>query len=391
MISWWGILLTLVLPVIIYLVFFWRIHWVRHLDTKKKAYYTAVKLRNIRDANPVYPNGWFAILDSHELKKEEVKHVTALGETFAVYRTKNGDVHILDAYCPHLGANMAEGGKVVGNCLHCPFHDWSFRPDGECNNVPYSEKIPPNARVRAWKSLEVNNLIFVWYHAEMEDPEWFPQPIAQIADNSYWCQGRNEYLINSHIQEVPENGADWAHLTALHGPGMFLGSYLPCLSRHSWTDTDWKPRPDHLPEEVPARPHQAFAALSHTLILFDKFSLMHLRVMAEQIGPGYVELIMNTSLGKMFIIQTVTPIEPFLLRVTHSVYSTPWNALFGKIIFLGECFMFERDVHVWNHKVFLKNPLLLPEEKKIKAFRKWYKQFYSANSPTYQSIKSLEW
>jgi phenylpropionate dioxygenase-like ring-hydroxylating dioxygenase large terminal subunit len=43
----------------------------------------------------------------------------AVGKVFAVFRGEDGKVAILDAYCVHLGANMAVGGKVVGNCLVC--------------------------------------------------------------------------------------------------------------------------------------------------------------------------------------------------------------------------------------------------------------------------------
>ena len=53
-----------------------------------------------------------------------------------------GIVRIVDAYCPHLGANMAAGGKVVrSDCLECPFHGWKF--DGETGklvDIPYSKK-----------------------------------------------------------------------------------------------------------------------------------------------------------------------------------------------------------------------------------------------------------
>lgn len=36
---------------------------------------------------------------------------------------------------------MAEGGRVNGDCLECPFHGWSFRgEDGNCDNIPYTEK-----------------------------------------------------------------------------------------------------------------------------------------------------------------------------------------------------------------------------------------------------------
>lgn len=56
-----------------------------------------------------------------------------------VFRTEKGVPHVFDAYCPHLGANLGVGGIVRGDCIECPFHQWSFRgSDGECINVPYS-------------------------------------------------------------------------------------------------------------------------------------------------------------------------------------------------------------------------------------------------------------
>lgn len=47
-----------------------------------------VHLRNrkIGEIPPVYPNGWFCLLESSQLKKGQVKHVAALGENFAVFR-----------------------------------------------------------------------------------------------------------------------------------------------------------------------------------------------------------------------------------------------------------------------------------------------------------------
>lgn len=48
----------------------------------------------------------------------------------------------MDAYCPHLGANMAVGGKVVNtDCLECPFHGWQFSGEtGKLVNIPYAKK-----------------------------------------------------------------------------------------------------------------------------------------------------------------------------------------------------------------------------------------------------------
>lgn len=63
------------------------------------------------------------------------------GENFAVFRSKNGVCHVLDAYCPHVGANMAVGGRVFDDCLECPFHGWRFSgTTGKCVSLPFMDK-----------------------------------------------------------------------------------------------------------------------------------------------------------------------------------------------------------------------------------------------------------
>lgn len=36
--------------------------------------------RNIGNLPPVFPNGWFAIVDSNDVAKKQVKHIAALGK-----------------------------------------------------------------------------------------------------------------------------------------------------------------------------------------------------------------------------------------------------------------------------------------------------------------------
>ncbi|KAF7997096.1 hypothetical protein HCN44_005373 [Aphidius gifuensis] len=359
--------------------------------------------RKIGELPPVYPNGWFALLESYQLAKEQVKHIAVLGENFAVFRTKNGDVKIIDAYCPHLGANMAEGGRIIDDCLECPFHNWTFRGDGECQSIPYAEKIPPLARTRAWKSCEINNIIFVWYHAELANPDWMPMSLEKISSGNWWYHGRNEYLINCHIQEIPENGADIAHLNAVHGPAMIISKIFPSFARHSWSGASWSLKNHEFNENKTSAginintydnitdKHRAIVTLNHSFSIFEKYSILCLKIRGEQIGPGYVELFLETSIGTVCILQTVTPIDKLVQRVVHMIYSPPLLGPYARVIFIGECLMFQRDVNVWNKKKFQKRPTLVREDKTIISFRKWYSQFYSENSPTYNSVKSLDW
>lgn len=127
-------------------------------------------------------------------------------------------------------------------------------------------------------------------------------------------------------------------------------------------------------------------------MLFGKLSILNLDVVATQVGPGYVELHLKSSFGSIWVVQTVTPLQPMLQKVVHMVYAPIMLAPYARLTVVGESIMFERDVRVWNYKKYLDNPLLVQEDRLIKGFRRWYKQFYTENSPTYQSCKeTLKW
>jgi nitrite reductase/ring-hydroxylating ferredoxin subunit len=74
-----------------------------------------------------FVNGWFRVMSCDELSAGNVKYIAANGRHLAVFRgDSDNKVKCIDAHCIHLGANMAIGGKVVNNCLECPFHRWTF-------------------------------------------------------------------------------------------------------------------------------------------------------------------------------------------------------------------------------------------------------------------------
>ena len=90
---------------------------------------------------PFYPNGWLPVLEARDLKKSEVKTVFAFGNDLIAFRGVSGKVYVLDAYCPHLGANLGVGGTVMGEEIKCPFHGWKFNNEGKCTEVPGIESI----------------------------------------------------------------------------------------------------------------------------------------------------------------------------------------------------------------------------------------------------------
>ncbi|XP_031569651.1 cholesterol 7-desaturase-like isoform X2 [Actinia tenebrosa] len=344
---------------------------------------------------PVYPNGWFHVLNSWEVGTSEVKFVSCLGEHLAVFRGEDGVAHIVDAYCPHLGANLAIGGQVVGNCIQCPFHGWEFEgDDGKCTKIPYSKNIPAVAKIKSWPCLERNESIMLWYHAEGAESSWIPEDLNGIQSGKWVYRGRTTHQVNAHIQEIPENGADLNHLDHLHGSPFLAGTDLRYtftskwleVMRHSW-DGSWSVDEDNK--------HVGKLTLKHEIVVFGfRIPLLDFYLCAKQTGPGIVHMHFSTIFGDGIMIHTVTPEEPLIQRVEHKIYwSRFMPAIVAKFYLYAESIQIERDIMIWNYKRYEAKPLLVKEDNLIGKHRRWYSQFYSENSPQYPAIKNnhLDW
>uniref|UniRef100_A0A3Q0SWV9 cholesterol 7-desaturase n=1 Tax=Amphilophus citrinellus TaxID=61819 RepID=A0A3Q0SWV9_AMPCI len=343
--------------------------------------------RKIGELPPVYPNGWYRVLDSHMMDSGEVKNVSILGEQVAVFRGHDGKPYVVDAYCPHLGANLAVGGRVFGKCIECPFHGWRFQgDDGKCVKIPYSEKVPEFARVHSWPTCEVNKQILVWFHCDGEEPQWTVPEQQEITKDEWVYRGRTEHFINAHIQEIPENAADIAHLSHLHTPGMLSGADLRYTNSKIWEFVrhDWKVEWE--PESEPNE-HCSQMFVKHALTVFGcHWPILDVHVVARQVGPGIVFLqFEQTFLGRGVIMHCVTPVEPLLQCVTHTIfYQSNIPPVVPKFILKVESIQFERDVMIWNNKKYVSKPLLVKEDSAIQKHRRWFGQFYSENSPRLQ-------
>ncbi|XP_026833154.1 cholesterol 7-desaturase isoform X3 [Drosophila erecta] len=288
------------------------------------------------------------------------------------------------------GANLGVGGSVVDDCVICPFHKWSFRgTDGLCINIPYSTSVPKGSKVKKWISKEVDGFIFIWYHAEPTELPWdLPLPMGEV-DNTFIYHGHNEFYINCHIQEIPENGADIAHFNAIHKNSFLNDTWVQKKSVFGLGSHNWKARWSPF---VGKLKYLAEVNLSHTLQLFGKFCCFRMEVSGKQIGPSCVCLEVNSyTFGKIIVFQYITPIEPLFQKVVHQFYGPRWIAPLMKIFIYGESLMFERDINIWNHKVFHRNPILAKEDTSIKKFRLWFSQFYSSNSKSYSEATNMGW
>ncbi len=166
---------------------------------------------------PRYPRGWFQVAYSDELKAGEVQPLKYFGVELVMFRTEDGEVSVLDAFCPHMGAHLGYGGKVDGDGIVCPFHAWKFNGEGKCTEVPYAEHLPRKANITTWPVHEVNGLIMVWHDIEGKEPEWEIPEIPEWNNDAWTPYWKQRWKMRTHNQDMCENVVDKAHFRYVHG------------------------------------------------------------------------------------------------------------------------------------------------------------------------------
>jgi phenylpropionate dioxygenase-like ring-hydroxylating dioxygenase large terminal subunit len=109
------------------------------------------------------PAGWYLAALSEELGASAVLSLQRWGRALVLFRNQAGQAHLLAAHCPHLGAHLGHGGRVSGEQLVCPFHGWEFEGGGRCARIPYADRVPARASLRAWPLLERDGLLMAWF------------------------------------------------------------------------------------------------------------------------------------------------------------------------------------------------------------------------------------
>jgi phenylpropionate dioxygenase-like ring-hydroxylating dioxygenase large terminal subunit len=191
------------------------------------------------------PWGWFRVAWSADLKPGDVVPLHYFGKDLVLFRTGTGRAVVLDAFCEHLGAHLGFGGTVREECIVCPFHGWTWTPEGENQSIPYADHVV-RGKIRAWRVREVNGIVWAWYHPEGDEPTWEIATLPELMSGEYApfhpdaC--RTWESVRVHPLQPVENTADPAHIRFIHGAGMIpeLGEFYSdrhrfvCTLRYQW-------------------------------------------------------------------------------------------------------------------------------------------------------------
>ncbi len=303
-----------------------------------------------------HPFGWFQVAYPEDLAPGEVTALKYWGTDLVLWRDAEGEFHLQDAYCPHLGAHLGVGGKVNGAELECPFHGWSFDAAGACTNIPYSERLNRKAQLRTYPVVNRNGLVMAWRHPDGLEPQWEIPVIPEIGDAAWSDYYKSSYTIRTCPQEMAENGVDPAHFRYVHGT-------------------------DDVAEMV------SYDTEGPTSVMLSKQSYVTPRgvtygsIDVYNHGPGFSKVWFSGIVDAINIATTV-PVddETTIVRFNFTVRKFDDEKLTSTV---ADAFVAEinkqivEDTPIWENKTFLPVPALADTDGPILKFRKWYAQFYA--------------
>jgi phenylpropionate dioxygenase-like ring-hydroxylating dioxygenase large terminal subunit len=315
-----------------------------------------------------FARGWHCLGLADGFKDGKPHEIEAFGTKLVVFQGQgDGQLHVLNAYCPHMGGNLAHG-TVKGDAVACPFHDWRWSGNGRCADIPYARRVPPRARTRSWTTLEENKQLFVWH-----DPQGNPPPpevaIPRIegAFSDEWSEWtwKTVRVEGSNCREIVDNVVDMAHFFYVH---YSLPTYFKnVFEGHVATQYQ---------ETVPREDHN-LGTLSTTL-----------RSDASYFGPSYMIDYLFSPVAEgvemeMALINCHYPIDEnsFMLQYGAIVKKLPGMsdeeaAEAARLTSEGLAAGFEQDIEIWRNKSRIDNPLLCEEDGPVYQLRRWYEQFY---------------
>ncbi len=155
---------------------------------------------------------WYWAFKSQDLKKKQIKHLTFLGEELAVYRGEDGVVRAVEAYCPHMGAHLAEG-KVDGKGIRCFFHAWKFDERGSLVDIPCRKKLGLDAKIKQYPVKEKYGVIWIYTG---ENPTHDVHDIPELKNLETASSFGNTFIKECHPNIVMINAIDAHHFTSVH-------------------------------------------------------------------------------------------------------------------------------------------------------------------------------
>ncbi len=172
--------------------------------------------------------GWYWAMPSRWLKGKGTRAFNFFGRELVLYRSEAGRVHALDAYCPHMGAHLAEG-KVEGEAIRCLFHYWKYNADGRCIEIPCQDNCSFVPQIQTWPVEEAYGLIWIWAGRAPARPLPF---VPELENDECDHLLANRFVKACHPNVMMINAIDAQHFNSVHHLPVELNLEPTILSNH---------------------------------------------------------------------------------------------------------------------------------------------------------------
>jgi len=303
------------------------------------------------------PFGWFAVALAKDIGNGEIKTLQYFGTEFVVWRGGDGALRAVDPFCPHLGAHLGVNSDVVGNDLRCPYHHWQFNGDGGVSKIPYTDTIAPSMKrscAQTWPIEEADGVVYVWYHPGRAAPKWEVARMPDCPGGDWVLALEQDWIVNIHCREIPENGQDYAHFNAVHG--------VPFAPRGEMKVEGWVR-------------HNKIEAEMNT-----PKGLMVGRIETTATGPCQ-SMVEFEDVTHIVQAQQVTPIDAQTTHLRWQMYHVP-GLSDGKLRVTQARIrdlvkQVHQDIPIWNNKRSAPRPLLVKGDGPILAYRDNYEKYFN--------------
>ena len=157
-----------------------------------------------------FPTSWYPLCRSSELKARQVLKRQAFGVPFAIFRTQSGKVGALHAQCSHMGADLSRG-RILGERLQCPLHEWEYGLQGVCEYIPATQQIPARARQATLACREQYGIVFAF----LGGIPTFDFPCFEESDHGLYTRAFSMEF-DTPYQVLAANSFDSQHFSTVH-------------------------------------------------------------------------------------------------------------------------------------------------------------------------------
>ncbi len=165
------------------------------------------------------------------------------GEDLVVFRDTNGDVGVMDEYCPHRRASLVFGRNENGG-LRCLYHGWKMDVRGsvlEMVSEPAASGMAQKVKHKAYPVQEWGGFVWAYMGPAETQPAFTPPAWAPTADAKVTIA---KAIIPCNWAQILEGAIDSAHSSSLHSSDMVPAR----VDGAKATETTWlRPSTDKAP------------------------------------------------------------------------------------------------------------------------------------------------